>query len=116
MDVAVHFLPDALEHALGARALHAHRDAGIFRLERARELLTDRQPSLVAASISAGVTASAAGAAETTRVAKAALAATAEEILSRLRRESIALHLENLAIARLDLVAHLLDRGGIVLH
>src|SRR6266516_541395 len=58
---------------------------------------------------------SAAGAAETTRVAKAALAASAVD-LSRLRRESIALYPENLAIARLDLVAHLLDRGGIVLH
>ena len=36
-------LADALEHALGAGALDAHRDAGIFRLERLGEILGDRQ-------------------------------------------------------------------------
>src|SRR5437762_1561281 len=45
-------------------------------------------PSFFAASISAGVTASAAGAAETTRVERAALAARAEEDLRKVRRDS----------------------------
>ena len=43
VDVAAVFLADALEHALGAGALDAHRDAGIFRLERLGDLLGERQ-------------------------------------------------------------------------
>ena len=43
VDVAGIFLADALEHALRAGALDAHRDARIFRLERLGQLLRDRQ-------------------------------------------------------------------------
>ena len=43
VDVAGIFLADALEHALRACALDAHGDAGIFRLERLRQFLRDRQ-------------------------------------------------------------------------
>ena len=43
VDVARFLLPDALEHALGAGALDAHRDAGEFRLERLGEALRHRQ-------------------------------------------------------------------------
>ena len=43
VDVAGIFLADALEHALGAGALDAHRDARIFRLERLGQFLRDRQ-------------------------------------------------------------------------
>src|SRR5262249_27875902 len=43
MNAARVFLADALEHALGAAALHAHVDAGIFRLERLGDALRDRQ-------------------------------------------------------------------------
>src|SRR5204863_6574956 len=43
MDVAIHLLPDALEHALGAGTLHAYRDARILHLERPRELFRHRQ-------------------------------------------------------------------------
>ena len=37
------FLADALKYALGARALDARGDAGIFRFERFRDLFRDRQ-------------------------------------------------------------------------
>jgi hypothetical protein len=43
VDPAGIFLTDALKHAFGAGALHAHRDAGIFRLERLGDALRDRQ-------------------------------------------------------------------------
>ena len=43
VDAAAVFLADALEHALGAGALDAHGDAGIFRLERLGDLLGERQ-------------------------------------------------------------------------
>jgi hypothetical protein len=43
VDVAGIFLPDALEHALGAGAFDAHRNARIFRLERLGQLFRDRQ-------------------------------------------------------------------------
>ena len=43
VDVAGIFLADALEHALGAGALDAHRDPRIFRLERLGQFLGDRQ-------------------------------------------------------------------------
>ena len=43
VDVARIFLADALEHALGAGALDAHGDAGIFRLEGLGDLLGQRQ-------------------------------------------------------------------------
>src|SRR4051812_25194136 len=42
-NIAGILLSDALEHALGAGSLHAHRDAGIFRLERLGDLLGERQ-------------------------------------------------------------------------
>ena len=43
MNVAAVFLPDALEDAFCARTLGAHRNPGILRLERLRDLLGDRQ-------------------------------------------------------------------------
>ena len=42
VNVAGVFLADALEHALGAGALDADRDARIFRLERLGQFLGDR--------------------------------------------------------------------------
>ena len=43
VDVAGIFLADTLKHALGAGALDAHGNARIFRLERFRQFLGDRQ-------------------------------------------------------------------------
>ena len=67
MDAAPVFLANALEHALGAGALDAHRDAGILRLEarlatrsdtgRSIAVYQTTLPSFCAAAISAGVTA-----------------------------------------------------------
>jgi len=43
VNIARIFLPDALENPLGAGALGAHRNIGIFRLERLGDLLGHRQ-------------------------------------------------------------------------
>src|SRR5215207_3711813 len=71
-DVAAVFLADALEQALGARALDLDFDAGIFLTEARPDLLGDLDvdrgveddlPSFLAASTSAGVTAVGSGSA-----------------------------------------------------
>ena len=72
VDLAAVFLRQALELPLRAGALDPHRDARILRLEAVGDALATpagpsprtrrRLPSFLAASISAGVTASAAGA------------------------------------------------------
>src|SRR6185503_17786181 len=88
MDAARIFLADALEHALRAgtpgylasKALPTFSDSG-----RSTEVYQTTLPSFFAASISAGVTASAAGAADTTRVDSAAVASAVEPCRS-LRR------------------------------
>jgi len=43
IDAALHLLPDALKHALGAGALYPNGDTGKPRLEGFGELLRDRQ-------------------------------------------------------------------------
>src|SRR5712671_2226308 len=95
----------------------ASNDLAIFSATaRSIDVYQTTLPSFRAAAISSGVTASAAGAAATTRVANAAFAARAEEDLRKVRRDMLMMRAplathssnsENLAVLRLDLVARL---------